>query len=70
VEPGDRPLETDSSVPMLFEKPHDRWDQFDVLSQFLQVSDELRIELRRQIARLEISSKHESEFRNHGQKEE
>ena len=43
---------------MLFEKPHDRWDQFDVLSQFPQVSDDLRDTLRQQIEQLDSSLKH------------
>jgi arylsulfatase A-like enzyme len=55
VEGGDQPRESKTSPSMLFEKPHDRWDQFDVLSQFPQVSDDLRNELRRQVEQLEIS---------------
>jgi hypothetical protein len=43
---------------MLFEKPHDRWDQFDVASQFSQVSDDLRNALRHQVERLDGSWKH------------
>lgn len=53
VEPGDRPIENETISPMLFEKPYDRWDQFDVLSQFPQVSDDLRNVLHRQIRQLE-----------------
>ncbi|MBS0262096.1 MAG: sulfatase-like hydrolase/transferase [Planctomycetes bacterium] len=40
AEPGDQGTETDLSAAVLFEKPHDRWDQFNVLSQFGQVSDD------------------------------
>ena len=57
VEPGDRSDQGESSPPMLFEKPHDRWDQFDVLSQFPQVSDDLRHALRCQVEKLEIAWK-------------
>jgi arylsulfatase A-like enzyme len=56
VEPGDRSDQAESSPPMLFEKPHDRWDQFDVLSQFPQVSDDLQRELLRRVEQLDISS--------------
>jgi arylsulfatase A-like enzyme len=48
VEPGDR-RETDAAPAQLFEKPHDRWDQSDVLSQYPQVADELQSTLRRQV---------------------
>ncbi|HEY2253204.1 MAG TPA: sulfatase-like hydrolase/transferase [Planctomycetaceae bacterium] len=62
VEPGDRPDETKRSAAVLFEKPHDRWDQFDVLSQFPQVSEDLRSRLRQQIEKLEKSVRpHEPE---------
>jgi len=57
VELGDRSDQGEGSPPMLFEKPHDRWDQFDVLSQFPQVSDDLRGELRRRVEQLEIAWK-------------
>ncbi len=54
VEPGERSDEAERSPPMLFEKPHDRWDQFDVFSQFPQVSEDLRNTLHRQIEQLEM----------------
>lgn len=53
VEPGDHPDKTKRSQPALFEKPHDRWDQFDVFSQFPQVSEDLQNSLRTQIEKLE-----------------
>jgi arylsulfatase A-like enzyme len=49
VEPGDAQRDLDSSPCRLFEKPADRWDQSDVLSQFPQIADELQASLRRQI---------------------
>jgi hypothetical protein len=52
VEPGDRNLRPDDSQAALFEKPHDRWDQSDVLAQYPQVTDELRTALRREIDRV------------------
>ena len=55
VEPGDDAPQPERSPPMLFEKPHDRWDQFDVLSQFPQVSDDLRNTLRARIKQLDNS---------------
>jgi hypothetical protein len=58
VEAGDRPHAAVRSPCMLFEKPHDRWDQFDVVSQFPQVTEDLRKELHRQVEQLEISVKH------------
>ena len=41
AEPGDVNPETDPPAAVLFEKPHDRWDQFDVASQFRQVSEDM-----------------------------
>ncbi len=58
VEPGNRPHETDHSASLLFEKPHDRWDQFDVLSQFPQVSEDLQNALHQQIEQLETVTFH------------
>jgi arylsulfatase A-like enzyme len=58
VEAGDGPDESERPTPMLFEKPHDRWDQFDVLSQFPQVTDDLRSALRQQIERLGVCPSH------------
>src|SRR5579863_1829999 len=55
VEQGDQPGETNRFQPMLFEKPHDRWDQYDVLSQFPQVSEDLRNALRREINQFEMN---------------
>ncbi len=52
VEPGDGNIETDGSRAVLFEKPPDRWDQSDVLSQYPQVAEELRTALRREIERV------------------
>jgi arylsulfatase A-like enzyme len=52
VEPGDGNMETDGSRAVLFEKPHDRWDQSDMLSQYPQVAEELRTALRREVDRL------------------
>ena len=52
VEPGDGNIETDDPRAMLFEKPQDRWDQSDILSQYPQVADELRTALRREVDRL------------------
>ena len=60
VEPGDRLHESELSPPLLFEKPHDRWDQFDVLSQFPQVSGDLRNTLRQQVELLETASEQNS----------
>lgn len=57
VEAGDRPHAAERSPSMLFEKPHDRWDQFDVVSQFPQVTEDLRKALHRQVEQLEISVK-------------
>jgi arylsulfatase A-like enzyme len=52
VEPGDQNPEPEPPPPRLFEKPHDRWDQSDVLSQYPQVAEELQRLLRRQIDEL------------------
>jgi arylsulfatase A-like enzyme len=42
LEAGDQECETDvAREAALFEKPHDRWDQFNVLSQFGQVATDL-----------------------------
>ncbi len=41
VEPGDENHESDQTPAALFEKPHDRWDQFDVAPQFRQVSEDM-----------------------------
>lgn len=41
VEPGDENREPDQTPAALFEKPHDRWDQFDVAPQFRQVSQDM-----------------------------
>lgn len=56
VEPGDRMPESDHTPAQLFEKPHDRWDQSDVLSQYPQVSEELQSTLRREVERLTACS--------------
>jgi len=56
VEPGDRNSEFDRTPAQLFEKPHDRWDQSDVLSQYPQVSEELQSTLRREVERLTARS--------------
>ena len=48
VESGDRDLDS-QAPPHLFEKPADRWDQSDVLSQYPDVAEELRSTLRSQI---------------------
>jgi arylsulfatase A-like enzyme len=45
VEPGNRESATDTPA-LLFEKPQDRWDQCDVLSQYSEIADELRDRLR------------------------
>ncbi len=42
VESGDRNPESGVFPARLFEKPHDRWDQSDVLSQYPQVAEDLR----------------------------
>jgi arylsulfatase A-like enzyme len=52
VESGDRNHDSNCHPPMLFQKPHDVWDQFDMLSQFPQVSEELRRTLHQQIEQL------------------
>jgi arylsulfatase A-like enzyme len=52
IEPGDGNPAPDDSQAVLFEKPHDRWDQSDVLSQYPQVAEELRTALRREIDRM------------------
>jgi arylsulfatase A-like enzyme len=52
VEPGDQNPEREPPPPRLFEKPHDRWDQSDVLSQYPQVAEELQGLLRRRIEEL------------------
>jgi hypothetical protein len=52
VEPGDGNPRPDDTQALLFEKPHDRWDQSDVLSQYPQVAEELRTALRREVDRL------------------
>jgi arylsulfatase A-like enzyme len=41
VEPGDQNTEAVPPPVALFEKPHDRWDQFNVASQFGQVLDDM-----------------------------
>jgi len=59
VEPGDGDPRPDDSQAVLFEKPHDRWDQSDVLSQYPQVAEELRTALRCEIGRLrDFRSRH------------
>jgi arylsulfatase A-like enzyme len=55
VEPGDRHPEPKPPA-RLFEKPHDRWDQSDVLSQYPQVADELQGLLCRRIDELTARS--------------
>ena len=52
VEPGDGHPDPEATPPRLFEKPSDRWDQSDVLSQYPQVTEELRTALHRQIEEL------------------
>ena len=52
VEPGDDSSETDEEA-VLFEKPHDRWDQSDVLSQYPQIAAELRARLRGGVQQLQ-----------------
>lgn len=47
VEPGDVPRCEHAHTAALFEKPHDRWDQSDVLSQYPEAAEELRATLRR-----------------------
>jgi arylsulfatase A-like enzyme len=49
VEPGSARRDRDCSPCRLFEKPADRWDQSDVLSQFPQIAEELQASLRRHI---------------------
>jgi arylsulfatase A-like enzyme len=49
VEPGDAHSNRETSLARLFEKPADRWDQSDVLSQYPQVAEKLQALLRRQI---------------------
>ncbi len=49
---GDRNQPTHDAAGKLFEKPHDRWDQSDVLSQYPQVVEELQGTLRRAIDEL------------------
>jgi arylsulfatase A-like enzyme len=56
AEPGDRWTEAEDSKAVLFEKPHDRWDQCDVLAQYPQVAEELRARLRREIPGLQDAS--------------
>jgi arylsulfatase A-like enzyme len=52
VEPGDQNQDADDRAARLFEKPHDRWDQSDVLSQYPEVVEELQGTLRRTIDEL------------------
>lgn len=54
VEPGNSPREQDARAAALFEKPHDRWDQSDVLSQYPEVAEELRATLHRLVGNDEI----------------
>jgi arylsulfatase A-like enzyme len=56
VEPGDRHPDPDSYPARLFEKPSDRWDQSDVLSQYPQMTEELCATLHRQIEELTVRS--------------
>ncbi len=49
VEPGDQNPESEVTPARLFEKPHDRWDQSDVLSQYPQITEELRAALHHRI---------------------
>ncbi len=56
VEPGNRSPAAEPVPARLFEKPHDRWDQSDVLSQYPQVAEELQGLLRRRIAELAARS--------------
>jgi arylsulfatase A-like enzyme len=57
VEPGDQNPEPAPPPPRLFEKPHDRWDQSDVLPQYPQVAEELQDLLRGQVEALTQSGK-------------
>jgi arylsulfatase A-like enzyme len=52
VEPGDADPNREAALARLFEKPADRWDQSDVLSQYPQVAEELQAMLHRQIESL------------------
>lgn len=54
VEPGDLLREQHAHAAALFEKPHDRWDQSDVLSQYPEAVDELRATLHRLVENDEI----------------
>jgi arylsulfatase A-like enzyme len=56
VEPGDRHPDPAASPSRLFEKPSDRWDQSDVLSQYPQITEELQAALHRQIEELTAHS--------------
>jgi len=55
VEPGDGDSETDRPA-FLFEKPQDRWDQCDVLSQYPEIADELRDRLRQMVQKSEVGN--------------
>jgi hypothetical protein len=49
VEPGNCDPDPGAAPARLFEKPHDRWDQSDVLVQYPQIAEELRAALHREI---------------------
>ncbi|MGE5191900.1 MAG: sulfatase [Deltaproteobacteria bacterium] len=56
VEPGDQNAKPVPPPARLFEKPHDRWDQSDVRSQYPQVAEKLQGMLLRQIKDLTARS--------------
>jgi hypothetical protein len=43
AESGDQNAEAIPPPVALFEKPHDRWDQFNIASQFRQVAEDMHI---------------------------
>ncbi len=45
VEAGDQNQDSEHSPARLYEKPHDRWDQSDVLAQYPQVAEDLQAAL-------------------------
>jgi arylsulfatase A-like enzyme len=55
VEPGDVPPAGEQVPGQLFEKPRDRWDQSNVITQQLRVADELRAVLQDAIRRISES---------------
>lgn len=52
AQPEDRERESELPAALLFEKPHDRWDQSDVLSQYPDIAQELHARLHREIKEL------------------